>query len=160
MVVPGGNIEPSHSHGHSVRTTQPSPIEETTWHYITLHFDSSALYSYRFVTQYNVNFGLRAAREENEALKSKGKNINSKWSVFIWAFLVLMTTQSNLQFWHSPIHSVSITHESYTASTAIRGNFGFRILPKATLAQRMGETGIDPPTFWPRKCVCIFIFFP
>ena len=50
-----------------------------------------------------------------------------------------------VQYGHPPIHThsstISITHHSYSASTAIRGLVGFSILPKVTSAHGMGGTG-------------------
>ena len=36
----------------------------------------------------------------------------------------------------------------YTAGTGVRGNLGLSVLPKDTSANRVGGTGMEPPTFW------------
>ncbi|CAB1449555.1 unnamed protein product [Pleuronectes platessa] len=42
----------------------------------------------------------------------------------------------------------SITHHSYTASAAVRGDLAFTVLPKDTSTRGREEPGIKPPTFW------------
>lgn len=53
------------------------------------------------------------------------------------AFLVLLTTQSRIQY----------KSHSYTEGRAIRGHLGWSVLPKDMSACELGEAGIGPPTF-------------
>ena len=48
-----------------------------------------------------------------------------------------------------PFHSYSASlWAGFSHHTSHMGNLGLSILPKDTLAHRIGETGIEPPTMW------------